>query len=97
MSWQNLLKSRQVERHVTSKNELKELRALIKRNLDDAKIDALEIIWGDEGKPFSVYFSDCRRKRNLLTILPVGLLVKKRLKSFLRKLMTFSSKWKNGY
>ncbi len=41
MSWKRLENQGKVAPHVTGRAELDELRAVIKRNLDDASIDAL--------------------------------------------------------
>ena len=58
MTWKNLQNQGRVEKHVTSKAELDDLRAVIQRNLDDASIEEL--------------FDRCRRKRNDLSYDSLG-------------------------
>ena len=41
MTWTKLLAGRDVQRHRTSKKELDEIRALVARDLADAKVDGL--------------------------------------------------------
>jgi uncharacterized protein (UPF0332 family) len=41
MSWTNLLAARTVQTHATSTNEITNLRQIVKRDLNDAAIDAL--------------------------------------------------------
>ncbi len=41
MSWTNLLAARTVQAHATSRNEITNLRQIVKRDLNDAAIDAL--------------------------------------------------------
>lgn len=41
MSWQQLLTAHRVQRHTTSRNELDGLRAVVERDLNDAKVPGL--------------------------------------------------------
>jgi hypothetical protein len=43
MNWQQLLEDRRVERHATSVEELTALRAVVERNLKDARVEAVSL------------------------------------------------------